>query len=46
VSVKFGRIGSSGQAKDKTFASFAVATQYYEQLVAEKIRKGYSETPS
>jgi DNA ligase-1 len=43
VSVKFGRIGTAGHAKDKEFPSAAEASKYYDQLVAEKTGKGYVE---
>lgn len=40
-SVRFGRIGTSGQAQSKKFKSPAVAAAEAEKLIAEKTRKGY-----
>lgn len=43
VTVRFGRIGTAGQTKTKTFASEAAATQEAAKLIAEKTGKGYHE---
>jgi predicted DNA-binding WGR domain protein len=41
--VRFGRLGSGGQTKDKTFSDPAAAAADTARLVAEKTRKGYVE---
>lgn len=41
--VRFGRIGTAGQAQTKSFADDATAKREAEKLVAEKLRKGYVE---
>jgi predicted DNA-binding WGR domain protein len=41
--LNWGRIGTSGQTQTKEFASDAEAGKQYEKLVAEKVKKGYSE---
>lgn len=41
--VRFGRIGTAGQAKTKSFANEAAAQADAEKLIAEKLRKGYAE---
>jgi len=41
--VRFGRIGTSGQSKTKSFATEAGATGAAAELVAEKTAKGYVE---
>jgi predicted DNA-binding WGR domain protein len=43
VTVTFGRIGSTGQEKTKSFPTDAKAVAEEEKLIAEKLRKGYSE---
>ncbi len=43
VTVKFGRIGSNGQEKTKSFASESAARSYAESIIAEKTSKGYEE---
>ena len=43
VTVTFGRIGSKGQEKAKSFGSDADAAHEEEKLIAEKLRKGYRE---
>lgn len=43
VVVRYGRIGSAGQAKAKTFADEAAASRHAEGLIGEKIGKGYVE---
>ena len=37
----FGRLGTKGQTKTKSFASPAAARSAYDKLVAEKEKKGY-----
>ncbi len=37
----FGRIGTSGQTKTKTFANASAAKSAHDKLVAEKVKKGY-----
>ncbi|SHL98240.1 DUF4132 domain-containing protein [Rhizobacter sp. OV335] len=44
VTVRFGRIGTNGQAKTKSFASAAAAQAEHDALVKEKTGKGYRET--
>jgi predicted DNA-binding WGR domain protein len=41
--VRFGRIGTSGQAQTKSFPSETQAKREAERLVAEKVSKGYVE---
>jgi DNA ligase-1 len=41
----YGRIGTTGQSRTRTFGSEAAATQEAVKLVAEKAAKGYRETP-
>jgi len=41
--VRFGRIGTAGQAQTKTFADEAKAKREAEGLIAEKVKKGYEE---
>ncbi len=41
--VRFGRMGTNGQSQTKTFATEPEAQQEVENLIAEKLRKGYSE---
>lgn len=41
--VHFGRLGTTGQAQVKEFASEAAARQAAEKLIAEKLKKGYVE---
>lgn len=43
--VRFGRIGAKGQTQLKTFATPAAAQAESERLIAEKLRKGYTEIP-
>jgi DNA ligase-1 len=43
VTVRYGRIGTTGQAKTKTFADDAAAIRHLEGLVQEKTGKGYAE---
>lgn len=44
VTVRFGRIGTNGQAKTKSFASAAAAQAEHDALVKEKTGKGYRES--
>ena len=39
----WGRLGTAGQSKTKTFGSEAQAEEEYEKLIAEKVSKGYVE---
>jgi predicted DNA-binding WGR domain protein len=41
--VRFGRIGTAGQSQTKTFADEARAAREAENLVSEKVKKGYLE---
>ncbi|MBC8162189.1 MAG: DUF4132 domain-containing protein [Roseiflexaceae bacterium] len=41
--VEFGRIGTAGQVQTKSYADQATAQVAYDKLIAEKVRKGYSE---
>ncbi len=41
--VKFGKIGTSGQEKTKDFASAALAQKDADRLIQEKTQKGYEE---
>src|SRR5439155_1649285 len=40
VTVHFGRIGTSGQTKTKSFADEAAAKEHMDKLIAEKTEKG------
>ena len=42
-SIRYGRVGTEGQKKDKEFASEAEARKAYDKLIAEKTGKGYRE---
>ncbi len=42
-SIRYGRVGTDGQKKDKEFATEAEARKAYDKLVAEKTGKGYRE---
>ncbi|GAA3350926.1 hypothetical protein GCM10020358_78680 [Amorphoplanes nipponensis] len=44
VTVRWGRVGTTGQTKVKSFGSAAEAAAHEGKLIAEKIRKGYGET--
>ncbi|MEI8256766.1 MAG: WGR domain-containing protein, partial [Deltaproteobacteria bacterium] len=46
MTVTFGRLGSAGQSKTKSFASADAAQKEADKLVAEKTRKGYAEVGS
>lgn len=41
--VNFGRIGTAGQTQTKDFTSEADAKTAYDKLIAEKVKKGYTE---
>jgi predicted DNA-binding WGR domain protein len=41
--VRFGRIGTTGQTQTKEYASEDDARRAYEKLIQEKVRKGYVE---
>ena len=41
VTVRFGRIGTAGQAQTKSFDSTSAAKTHHDKLVAEKRKKGY-----
>jgi DNA ligase-1 len=43
MSVRFGRLGSEGQTRTKSFADASAAHREAERLIAEKIGKGYVE---
>ena len=43
LTVRFGRIGTSGQTKTKSFASAAAAEKERDKLIKEKTGKGYAE---
>ncbi len=43
--VRFGRMGTAGQSQTKTFADEAKALRESTSLIAEKLRKGYLESP-
>jgi predicted DNA-binding WGR domain protein len=43
VTVTFGRIGTQGQAKVKSFLDAAAAANHVARLVQEKLGKGYRE---
>jgi predicted DNA-binding WGR domain protein/cell wall assembly regulator SMI1 len=43
VRVRFGRFGTVGQTKTKTFPDEAAAVNHMDELIAQKIEKGYRE---
>jgi predicted DNA-binding WGR domain protein len=43
LTVRFGRIGTEGQQLTKDFASDEQARKAYDKLVAEKLKKGYTD---
>ena len=45
VTTRWGKIGTAGQQKTKTFDSTAKAIAEYDKLLAEKTGKGYVEEP-
>jgi predicted DNA-binding WGR domain protein len=44
VLVRFGRIGTAGQAQVKSFPDEQAATKHVDKLIREKTSKGYRET--
>jgi uncharacterized protein (TIGR02996 family) len=44
LTVRYGKIGTAGQAQTKEFADPAAARKEHDRLVAEKVGKGYVET--
>lgn len=44
VTVRWGRTGTTGQTKTKTFGTEEDAVTHETRLIAEKMRKGYAET--
>ncbi|MGL4551622.1 MAG: WGR domain-containing protein, partial [Gemmataceae bacterium] len=44
LTTRYGRIGTAGQTQEKAFADEAKAQREHDKLVAEKLRKGYTET--
>lgn len=44
--VRWGRIGTTGQTQTKSFATNEAARAEHDKLVAEKLRKGYREVES
>jgi predicted DNA-binding WGR domain protein len=43
VTTRWGRIGTDGQSKAKTFKDAATAKREHDKLIAEKTSKGYTE---
>jgi DNA ligase-1 len=43
MTTRWGRIGSAGQSKTKTFADAAAASRQIEKLIQEKTEEGYEE---
>ncbi|MEW9533096.1 WGR and DUF4132 domain-containing protein [Microbispora sp. NPDC049125] len=43
LNIRYGRLGAAGQAQVKSFDSAASAAAAADKLVAEKLRKGYTE---
>lgn len=44
VTVRYGRLGTSGQQQTKTLPNAAAACKHVEKLVGQKLAKGYRET--
>ena len=44
VTVRYGRLGTSGQAQAKSFPDDAKAQKHADKLITEKLGKGYRET--
>ncbi len=44
VTVRYGRLGTDGQVQTKAFANADQAQKHAENLIAQKIGKGYHET--
>jgi predicted DNA-binding WGR domain protein len=43
VTVRFGRIGTTGQVQSRSFPDTAAAVRHAEKLVQQKLGKGYRE---
>jgi predicted DNA-binding WGR domain protein len=43
LTVRFGKVGTQGQTKTKSFESLDAMLEQAEKLIAEKLRKGYVE---
>ena len=43
VTVRYGRLGTSGQILTKTLDDAATAQKYAEKLIGQKLEKGYVE---
>ena len=43
VSVRYGRLGASGQTQTKTLDDAAAAQKHAEKLIGQKLEKGYLE---
>lgn len=43
VTVRFGRLGTSGQSQTTPMASLDAATRHCERLIRQKLGKGYVE---
>ena len=43
MTVRFGRIGTNGQAQTKTFPDEARASRETQKLIGEKLKRGYKE---
>ena len=46
VTVRYGRLGTSGQTQTKNLDDPAAALRHAEKLIGEKVRKGHVETVS
>lgn len=46
VTVRYGRIGTSGQTKFKSFDTPAAAKEHQKKLIGEKLKKGYKKAKS
>ena len=44
VTVRFGRLGTSGQTQTKSFSDADATARHVEKLIGEKTKKGYVET--
>ncbi len=44
VTVRYGRLGTNGTSKTKTFDTKELATKHYDKLISQKTAKGYTET--
>ena len=43
ATVRYGRIGTAGQAQTKSFGDNTAAQKHADKLIATKVKKGYSE---